>query len=359
MLGFKSKPLGRGQPSARSSWHDQQHHVDTVVFVHGIIGAHDTTWGQFHTLLHTDPDLPRLDILSWGYRSGFVPGSYQDVETEGDSLVADLETAVREGNHIYLVGHSMGGLVILKGLVNRILNQHGRRHPVTSVQRVVLYASPLYGAAVANVVRFGLQLSMWTRLISKLFPHKQLSDLQRGDFCDALTSKVLELIYRPPTDSLLVSRAIPVRACAAKHDALVSRHSAVGIFQNPAPKYLEGTHTTIKFPEHHEDLRYKTLKNDIEAGLTDSFRELCAAVMQSPDMGQRRRAAEKLDRQYGDMMRRCTQACFHGRNITDDDRFEVAGAIWKVGSESTAPPAHVMAQVVTDYLYKQDTRLHR
>lgn len=359
MLGFTRKPLGRGQPTQQSAWHDLQHHVDTVVFVHGIVGGHDTTWGKFLTLLHTDADLPRLDILSWGYRSGFVPGSYQDVETEGESLISDLETVVRNGNDIYLVGHSMGGLVILKGLVNRILNQHGRNHPVTSVKRIVLYASPLYGSAVANVVGFGLALSRWTRIIVRLFPHKQLSDLQRGDFCDELIGKVLELIYRPPTGSYLVDRAIPVRACAAKHDALVSKRSAIGIFQNPAPKYLEGTHTTVKFPEHHGDLRYLTLKNDLEEGLIVSFRELCATVMQSPELARRRSAAERLDRQYGEMMQRCTRACFGGRNITEDDRFEVAGEIWKVGAESTATPAHVMTQVVNDYLYKQDPRLNR
>lgn len=48
-----------------------QKHVDTVVFVHGILGHYAKSWGRFPRLLAEDPDLPDVDILLWGYRTGF------------------------------------------------------------------------------------------------------------------------------------------------------------------------------------------------------------------------------------------------------------------------------------------------
>lgn len=45
-------------------------HIDTIVFVHGIVGHYVNTWGEFPKLLHEDPDLPEVDILLWSYRTG-------------------------------------------------------------------------------------------------------------------------------------------------------------------------------------------------------------------------------------------------------------------------------------------------
>ena len=41
--------------------------VDAVVFVHGLGGDYRETWGDFPELVATDPDLPAMDILLWGY----------------------------------------------------------------------------------------------------------------------------------------------------------------------------------------------------------------------------------------------------------------------------------------------------
>ena len=357
MFGFRSKLLDKRQPSLESAWHVQQRHFDTVIFVHGIIGAYQTTWGDFQKLLATDEDLPVLDILSWGYKSGFIPGSYRDVETEGDSLITDVESLVRDGERIFLVGHSMGGLVIMKGLTNRIFCQGGPHHPVKSISRIVLYATPFLGSAVANVVLAGLGINRYVRWLLKVMPGKQLADLRRGEFCDALLSATNELVYRPPPDSLLARRAIPVLACAAKHDAFVAKESAVGIFSVPAPKYLEGTHTTVKLPDHHGDTRYLALKNQLVEGLTQSFHELCLEVRTNPDGGLRMAAAQRLDEQYGEMMLRCAERCVAPRTASDADLFEISALIWTAGAKAPAAPAQVMTQVYREYLYKNDPRL--
>jgi pimeloyl-ACP methyl ester carboxylesterase len=357
MFGFKKKPIASNQPSSQSRWHAVQRRFDTIVFVHGILGGYGTTWGQFHDLLHTDDDLPILDILSWGYRSGFVPGSYQDVETEGEALVSDMESLVADTDQIFLVGHSMGGLVILKGVINRIRNEHGQKHPIPSVNRIVLYATPLLGSAVANVVLAGMSVHRYLRWISKVFPRKQIRDLQRGEFCDKLNDDVVNLVYRPDPASKLASRAIRVLACAGKHDRVVSKSSATGVFKSPPPKYLEGDHGSVKLPDHHGDSRYLALKNEIVEGLATSFHILCVNVMSSSDPSVRMAAARRLDEQYGPLINRCVERCVEPRTSTDADRLEISSMIWAAGAKAPAPPASICTQVYTEYKYKNDPRL--
>ena len=353
---FKRKPLPKGQPSPKSSWHAPPQDFDAVVFVHGILGSHASTWGRFPELLSTDVDLPSLDLLSWGYSSGYVPGSYNDVATEGHALLSDLESHVRDGNDIYLLGHSMGGLVILRGLVDRILDEKGQTPPVSQIRWITLYASPLFGSAVANVVAFGLLLNKWARLLSKVFPHKQLRDLRRGKFCDDLTRDVVRLVYRPLPQSLLVRRAIPVRACAALHDQLVARESAIGVFNDPSPKDIDGTHGTVKLPEHHKDSRYLAFKNDLESGLKDSFARLCQQALGAPEMNDRYVAAQRIDRQYGKMIELCTATCFVGLEVTDARRREIALIVWRLGAKGQAAPSQVMGRVIAEYNYRDDPR---
>lgn len=90
--------------------------------------------------------------------------------------------------------------MVLKGLVDRISGRRGRKHPVTSIRRIALHASPLHGAAVANVVGFGLQLNRWSRLFRRFWPYGQLAHFRRGQFCDQLIRDVVNLIYRPAAD---------------------------------------------------------------------------------------------------------------------------------------------------------------
>lgn len=356
MFGLKRKPLPRGQPSPKSAWHAAPQGFDTVVFVHGILGSHTTTWGRFPELLSTDIDLPRLDLFCWGYSTGYVPGSYQDVKTEGHALLSELQTHVRDGNDIYLLGHSMGGLVILKGLVDRILDEKGQQPPVSQVRWIALYASPLFGSAVANVIAFALLLNRWVRLAAKVFPYKQLRDLRRGTFCDDLTRDVVRLIYRPSPQSLLVRRAIPVRACAGKQDILVSKESATGVFSDPDPMLFEGDHGTVKLPDHHEDSRYKVFKNDLEDCLKTSFAKLCQDALSAADLNDRYVAARRIDKQYGDMIELCTAKCFAGLELTDARRCEIALIVWRLGAKGQATPTQVMGRVIAEYNYRDDPR---
>jgi pimeloyl-ACP methyl ester carboxylesterase len=137
----------------RMQWHEPpQRHLDTVVFVHGILGDHLKTWGKFPELLTADDDLPVLDILVWGYRTGWFRRHHK-LHLEGGHLLSALEGYVGQDNDIVLVGHSMGGLVILKGLIDRMrVLKAAQKPPCHAVHWIILIACPLSGVWFAGIV---------------------------------------------------------------------------------------------------------------------------------------------------------------------------------------------------------------
>lgn len=98
----------------------------SVLLVHGIWNAR--AWlAPFALRLRAEGLAPSV----FGYAS-----VWRDPETAGDRLIAHL----RRHPVAHLVGHSLGGLVILEAL---------RRAPDLPVQRVVCLGSPLRGSAAA------------------------------------------------------------------------------------------------------------------------------------------------------------------------------------------------------------------
>src|SRR6267154_5629092 len=140
------------QPGISIKFYNTQVHTDTVVFVHGILGHYVNTWGLFPKLLSEDPDLPELDVLLWGYRTGWIK-RHHELKYEGQHLATSLQTLVRPNNELFLVGHSMGGLIILRGLVDRMILGQAQVAPCKSVCWITLFASPLNGAWTAGVIR--------------------------------------------------------------------------------------------------------------------------------------------------------------------------------------------------------------
>ena len=252
---------------------DKPRQFDTVVFVHGILGASTKTWGNFPQLLSSDVDLAEVDVLCWGYQSSLVPGTYADVELESQALMSGLGVGIDRGNQIFLVGHSMGGLVILKGLTEW-LRQGRDEDVIAEVRRVTLYATPLKGSAVANVVHAAGLFRLIPRILIRFLPIAQLRDLRVGTFVDELIRDVVA--------DVLPREGPKIRTCPGLHDRLVTPSSAVGPFHGePNPVYLEGGHGSVKLPETHFDVRYRTLKCDLIEMLTERFCEVCR-TLQNP-----------------------------------------------------------------------------
>lgn len=350
------KPLNANQSSHNSEWKvGPDDSLNSVVFVHGILGHRSDTWGSFPELIDSDPELPRMDILCWGYPSGLVPGSYQDIETEADALLTGLGHQMTEGRDIYLVAHSMGGLVCLRGIVKAAQKGRGKDFPTNAIRMIVLYATPLQGSAVADTVAIGIttisRLHWLVRLVFRFLPVKQLRDLRRGDFVQQLVSDTVEYVYRPRPDSQFVERSIPVQACTGTQDSFVTKTSAIGVFQEPAPAHLHGTHSTVKQPEDHNDIRYLVFKNNLIEDLKRSFVELCRNIMNGDNETDRRRHLDCFDRQYGHMVETCAKACSPDpdRLISDHDKFLIGVDIMKFGCVEGTTPQEAVRSVILDF----------
>jgi pimeloyl-ACP methyl ester carboxylesterase len=279
-------------------------HVDTVTFVHGILGHYIRTWGQFPKLLVEDDDLPELDVLLWGYRTGYF-ARHNPLHQEGGRLVTTLEGCITDGNDIALVGHSMGGLIILKGLVDRMGSKAAQCAPCHAVTWITLFASPLNGVWLAGFARRWLVLPL--HLLRSL--HKHLHALTRGEgqFVDDLMRQVRRRIYEPAVEDEF-NRKIPLRIVAASRDRVVDeadRDFALAPYTNPAAQQLDETHRSVKLPRDAADLRYRVLAIDLQKGFIRNFRRLArTAVDASLAEEERQLALLEMARRYGKIIRR-------------------------------------------------------
>jgi pimeloyl-ACP methyl ester carboxylesterase len=149
---------------AQQRWQRIKHGGNTtVVFVHGLTGHFRKTWGRFPELIVDDPALGHCDVLCWGYPSRLAANWWRlpvvgrrlpELSRIADAFAADLgnpEIAPATSD-LVLVGHSMGGLVILLFLLSCVKTPEGQDR-LRRVRQVMLYASPTEGAQVPKLLR--------------------------------------------------------------------------------------------------------------------------------------------------------------------------------------------------------------
>ena len=274
--------------------------IDAVVFVHGIGGHHRDTWGRFPELVASDPDLPDLDILLWGYRTSRLPGNVHSTAVIAHNLVSELRVRLPTDGAACLVAHSMGGLIVLQGLVEEMKHDRAQEHPTCSIQQLSLFAVPTRGSTAADAA------ADWVR--SLRLPEGLLNDQIRSlgsQICDALITEVTDRIYDPPQEGPS-ARRIPIRSVLASRDDAVDEvdsdmtHSP---FQNPPAFELDYGHREVKRPDSHRDIRYLALAKDIQLVVATRFAEFSRRVLHGND-SDRSTAEVDLEIRYGRLLRR-------------------------------------------------------
>ena len=288
--------------------------MDAVVFVHGLGGDFTKTWKRFPGLVATDEDLPEIDVLLWGYPTSIVRKTgLSDIETLGGHLVSALQAHVPNASRLHLVGHSMGGLVSLQGVVSELKGDRANSHPCCAVAWITLYASPVSGSTASAVVKH--------YLVARHGLNTQTRALARGEGIDDMLTEVYNRIY--PTDASGDSKKhIPIRMIMATRDKAVSstdRKRAKARFRQLPPLEYDFGHSSIKEPNNHDDPRYRALVNDVQTGLVSTrFRELARAFFEGPE-SDRQSAAIEIQARYLPIFVRVFEA--HGGRPGSDDRF--------------------------------------
>jgi pimeloyl-ACP methyl ester carboxylesterase len=225
----------------------------TVVFVHGFISDPDC-WESFVTRLEDD------DLVSQGYRftrfryptkflewnpSKRIPG----IDECGKSL-GDFLDKLPESDQLFLVGHSMGGLVIQSLLAHTVQEQRGT--DLAKIRCVILFATPNLGSTILSGLR---------GIFSLFRENPQEEDLK---VLDKDVSKISAVILR----SVLGAKSadtnncpIPFRVFWGLQDDVVPEVSARGSFVEASP--LSGGHKQIirRGPDDPDDTRYQALKD--------------------------------------------------------------------------------------------------
>jgi len=132
-----------------------------VVFVHGIFGTTTGTWTNdngttFFQLLKADPDVgSKVDIYAFGFESKMFGGDGSlDVREGANKLGTYLYNAhVLDYPAVVFVGHSMGGLVILRYLASNLDKDESL---AAKVSLVTLYGTPQEGAQIAAISKLAL-----------------------------------------------------------------------------------------------------------------------------------------------------------------------------------------------------------
>ena len=222
-----------------------------ILFVHGL-GGSDDTWGEFPTLLKNDNAFSSFDVKSYSYRSKIVRNKnivalfskvfafitpqqrLPKIQDVADLLKTEIEERYAAYEEIYLVTHSMGGLVARKYLYEMVKS----KTPL-QVKKLMLYAVPNNG-------------SDWAKLAS-FYKHEQIEQLNReSDFMQHLNKEV---------DNIELEKALKVLYVVGKYDDVVDESSARGYWGNKSVKSLPNTHTDIVKPKDADDLSFLVLKN--------------------------------------------------------------------------------------------------
>lgn len=245
--------------------------TDTVVFVHGLHGHFKKTWPRMPDLLHSDPDLPHLNVVLWGYRASVFPGVPR-LPVVGRALMSFVRDMTATNAQLFFVGHSMGGLVILDGLTQEAKDGRAAQRPAGATRYVVLYATPLNGSAAASAIRATVSL---LRRWCNLLVNGHLKELVRGGYCDRLAKDVVNRLYTPdirPGDANSKVR-IPIKAVVGARDPVVQESSATFFLEEHAPSiFLSDDHFTVKEPVDRQDPRYRALQKPLEEYFAAWFR---------------------------------------------------------------------------------------
>ena len=125
-----------------------------VIFVHGILGSAQETWGKTITTLMSSPSFATYDYGSFGYATTFIDLRRPNRGT--DALLPWVRAHLKQYKSIYFVAHSMGGLVTREAVI-KLLSESDGYELAARIRACFLVASPVTGSPLATWMnRIGL-----------------------------------------------------------------------------------------------------------------------------------------------------------------------------------------------------------
>ena len=116
-----------------------------VAFLHGLTG-NEHSWGAVPDYIRNSPLGANFEVATFNYSATVTAQS--DIETSAQRVVTEIETTCPTHDPIYLIGHSLGGLVA-REICRRLLEQ-GPDELLNRIPAVITVGTPLEGARFGN-----------------------------------------------------------------------------------------------------------------------------------------------------------------------------------------------------------------
>lgn len=212
-----------------------------ILFVHGLGGDSETSWGQFPQLIRNDEELHKnYDIDFYSYPTSIFPISLFKKGPKIQEIANGLRTMINNRFDNYLsigiVCHSLGGLIARKYLLDEI-----KRGNKTRINKLLLYAVPNNGA---NLAAIGKYLAFRNRQIAQICKDSDLIELLNEDWFQ-----------------LEIANFVEVKYVIGSLDQIVDERSAKNYWGNlNIETIIDKGHIDIVKPCSYNDLAFLVLK---------------------------------------------------------------------------------------------------
>jgi len=222
---------------------------NVIILIHGFTGGKNT-WGQLIPLLREDKDLKgRYEVHELRFPTTWSGINKPTIEKVAENLKLQLEVRFKDYHNIYLIAHSMGGLVVQSMIVQEL--KAGNASKLDRIQRIIFFGTPLLGVDVPKFMQ-------WF--------NKQVRQLDTKDgIVQQLLVDWIHYAHDPEIDqgSTNYQRKFKdkVTVIYGLEDTLIPEISAKGVFRNSFS--VPGDHTSMKMPNSRDDDAYIAVKTAI------------------------------------------------------------------------------------------------
>ncbi|WP_157528179.1 triacylglycerol lipase [Nocardia sp. NRRL S-836] len=229
-----------------------------VVFVHGLFSS-PAVWTPLASLIALDPDLDDIDVKYFQYDSPVIrrwpTRRIPSIDTLGLRLRTWLSNNVSEGSQVVLISHSMGGLVVQNYLASEVAE--GRAKDLQRISSVAMISCPNEGSEFLSLLR--KMIPLWRQP-----QERSLRPLEKE--IDKTRRIVLQYVAytHKLTDN---SCPIPIWVYTAESDGIVTRKSALSMFDSGYYGALPGDHSSVIQVTDQTHETYRAIKSRLVEAL--------------------------------------------------------------------------------------------
>jgi pimeloyl-ACP methyl ester carboxylesterase len=136
-----------------------------IVFVHGLNGGGYRTWGKFPRFVFDDSSRDPVDVALFDYFSGLRRRVCKrpSVQVIARILTERLQDLSKDYDEIFIISHSMGGLIATDSIRNYIAQRGEEPGLLRVLAGAIFISTPLMGSKFARA-RIRLLVSEWQEL---------------------------------------------------------------------------------------------------------------------------------------------------------------------------------------------------